>query len=137
MPKTKSKPSVRASDPFAWIDAMFADYVRPPNHRLPFDYFVAVCGRTDSPGPRDTRWEYILDTGMPLIPKVLAHQPIGAGPHYFIFPDRWMVPDEAAGFLSDLAKNPDAKKFKTIYVVTHQPYLVGDCLKEQVRIVRT
>jgi hypothetical protein len=127
---------IKAVNPFQWIVEIFNDYTRSPKSDLPFDYLVAVCGRMDSPGPRDERFEYIRDVGMPNIEKVLRLQPIGAGPHFFIFPDRWMVPGEAMEFLSKLKRNPDAKKFKRVYVVTHQPYLVGDCRREQVRIVR-
>jgi hypothetical protein len=125
-----------ATNPFSQIDEMFKDYVRPAGYNQPFDYLVAVCGRVDSPGPRDKRWDYIRDAGMVLIEKVLKRQPIGAGPHYFVFPDRWLVPGEAMEFESALQENPDAKKFKRIYIVTHQPYLVSGCLREQCRIVR-
>lgn len=134
--KAKAAPQTRikAGLPTQWIEDMFKDYKRPANSG-PFDYLVAVCGRVDSPGPRDERWEYILDLGMPLLEKVLRFEPIGAGPHFFIFPDRWLVPGEAVEFASALRKNPDAAKFGRVYIVTHQPYLVGDCLKEQCRIV--
>lgn len=133
---TESAAGVRIADPLRDIEVMFKDYVRPAAQTYPFDYLVAVCGRVDSPGPRDQMWEHVLDFGMPLIAKVLNLEPIGAGPHFFIFPDRWMVPGEATEFEARLRKNPDATKFGRVYVVTHQPYLVSGCLKEQCRIVR-
>jgi hypothetical protein len=132
----KAKSKITAGSPFEWIERMFDDYVRPATSACPFDYLVAVCGRVDSPGPRDARFEFIRDAGMPLLEKVLACEPIGPGPHFFIFPDRWLVPGEAVCFGTGLRHNPDAAKFGRVYVVTHQPYIVADCLKEQVRIVR-
>ncbi len=131
----KFRQSLTASNPFSFIEDYFKDYIKPANCYLPFDYLVAVAGRIDSPGPRDEQWELILDFGKPLLEKVLKGEGIGAGPHFFIFPDRWLVPAEAQLFFSQLCKNPDAKKFGRVYVVTHQPYLVGDCLKEQCRIL--
>lgn len=131
----RRSPKITAGTPFAWIEEMFKDYKRPEAAKWPFDFLVGVAGRIDSPGPRDERYEYILDAGMPLIEKVLICQPIGKGPHFFIFPDRWMVPAEAVEFGHRLACNPDAKSFGRVYVITHQPYIVQDCLKEQVRIM--
>lgn len=138
-PKSKSQtlaPPTIAASPFARVDAMFDDYARAPDYHYPFDYLVAVAGRIDSPGPMDPMWEFILDVGRTKLEDVLAERPIGAGPHYFIFPDRWLVPAQAQAFFHHLVQNPDASKFGRVYVVTHQPYVVGDCRKEQVRIVR-
>lgn len=135
MPATKS--SVKAGHLFQDIDDLFKDYKRPARHLAePFDYLCVVAGRVDSPGPRDPMWEHRLDFGMPKIAKVLKKEPIGAGPHYFIFPDRWLQPGEAVEFESLLAANPDAKKFGRIYIVTNQPYLVSSCMAEQCRILR-
>lgn len=130
------KKKITASNPFGWIEELFSNFKRPAGSAWPFDYLVVVSGRVDSPGPRDSRWEYILDAGRNLLEKVLARQPIGAGPHFFIFPDRWLQPGEAVEFVSALRANPDAKKFGRVYVVTNQPYLVGDCVKEQCLILR-
>lgn len=140
-PETKRRsPKITASDPLQWIDDMFKNYKRDPiagmySTAWPFDFLVVVSGRADSPSPRHSRWEYILDHGMPKIEKVLNLEPIGPGPHYFIFPDRWLNPAEAQMFGSLLCKNPDAKKFGRVYVVTNQPYIVSDCRKEQVLIL--
>ena len=49
--------------------------------------------------------------------------------------DRWMQPAESAGFRDRLLKNPDAKKFKRVYVVVNQPYIVSGCKKEQIRTI--
>ena len=53
-----------------------------------------------------------------------------------IFPDRWLVPGDAQNFHDRLKNNPDAAKFGRVYVVTHQPYVLGSCLREQVWIIR-
>lgn len=74
--------------------------------------------------------------GMPKLDKVLKREPLGEGPHFFIFPDRWLVPAESAAFTDHLNHNPDVKKFGRVYCVVHQPYIVSDCRKEEVRIVR-
>lgn len=126
---------ITALDPFRWIEELFKDFQPLSDYGYPFDYFCVVSGRSDSPSPRDSRWEYILDFGSQLIEKVLLREPIGGGTKFFIFPDRWLQPAEAAGFLSALKENPDAKKFGKVYVVTNQPYLVSDCRREQVRIL--
>lgn len=130
------KNTISVSNPFKWIEDLFKHYKRPATYDEPYDFLCLVSGRVDSPGPRDQRWEFIRDTGMGLIEKVLARKPIGKGPHFFIFPDRWMVPGEAVEFASALSENPDAKKFERVYVVTHAPYIVSDCLREQVLILR-
>lgn len=141
MARKTTKPAVPAttivaSNPYKEIEDCFADYVRPDEYKnKPFDFLVVVAGRADSPGPRDPRWEYILDAGRNKIEQVLNGEGIGPGPHYFIFPDRWLVPAEAQAFGSKLFANPDAKKFERVYIVTHQPYIVGDCRREQCRIM--
>lgn len=129
-------PPIIASNPFTFIGQFFADYTRRSDCTWPFDFLVGVAGRGDSPGPRDDMWEYTLDAGRNKLQRVLDHQSIGAGPHYFVFPDRWLVPGEAQGFVHSLCKNPDAAKFGRVYVITHQPYIVGDCMAENVRILR-
>lgn len=113
----------------------FKDYVPPTNGRGKYDLLVAVAGRLDSPGPRDSCWEYILDAGRDKLEKVLNREPIGAGPHFFVFPDRWLTPPEASAFTDHLNKNPDASKFGRVYVVTHQPYIVSGCRRQEVRIL--
>lgn len=133
--KKKTGLKIIASNPFQWIVDLFKNYKRPCDCNSPFDYLCIVSGRVDSPSPRDSRWEYILDAGMPMLEKVLNLEPIGSGEKFFIFPDRWLQPGEAVGFLSALIKNPDAKKFGKVYVVTNQPYLVSDCRREQVLIL--
>ena len=125
----------KASNPFSAIDAWFKDYDSSTCIDNAFELLVAVCGRVESPGPRNDMWEYILDVGKEKIKAVLALEPIGAGTHYFIFPDRWMQPAESAGFRDRLLKNPDAKKFKRVYVVVNQPYIVSGCKKEQIRTI--
>ena len=127
---------IQANHPFLWIEELFLDYRRPSDSTRVFDLLVAVAGRVDSPGPRDERWDLIRDAGSQNIENVIARKPIGKGPHFFIFPDRWLVPGEAQNFSVDLALNPDAAKFGRVYVVTHQPYIVSGCRKEQVRILR-
>jgi hypothetical protein len=134
-PVIKRSGTTTVSHPFQWIEDLFKDYKRRADWEHPFDYLCIVSGRVDSPGPRDPRWEYTLDFGMSKIEKVLAREPIGVGPHFFIFPDRWMQPGESVGFLSALIENPDAKKFQRVYVVTNQPYLFGDCMREQCLIL--
>jgi hypothetical protein len=136
MKNTKQVDRIRVVNPVAWIEDLFKNFKRPAHYDWPFDFLVLVSGRIDSPGPRDEKWEYILDLGMPKIEKVLARKPIGAGPHFFIFPDRWLTPPEAVQFGHALKHNPDAAKFGRVYVVTHQPYIVGDCHREQVLILR-
>ncbi len=128
-------PKVFVSNPYREIEKYFADFVRSPRDTWPCEICVAVCGRIDSPGPRDERWEFIRDAGMPLIDKVLKRQPIGAGPHFFIFPDRWLTPPESASFVHHIIHNPDVAKFGRVYFVVHQPYIVGDCLRENVRVI--
>ena len=141
--KTKTKPAkgrIVCGNPCQCIEDMFRDYVKPPKDKYSdgrkFDLLVAVAGRLDSPGPRDPMWEFILEVGTGNLDKVLNREPIGPGPHFFVFPDRWLVPAEAQRFVDDLNHNPDADKFGRVYIVTHQPYIVGDCLKEEVRIIR-
>lgn len=131
----KRKPATTVGGLFDPIDAFFKDVQTSPSERQPFLLLVAVAGRMDSPGPRDPMWEFLLDAGRDLIEPVLDRKPIGAGPHYFVFPDRWLTPPESADFTLALSQNPDAAKFGRVYCVVHQPYIVSGCRKENVRIL--
>lgn len=123
--------------PLQMIEESFADYKRPAELKnKPFDLLVMVSGREDSPGPRDERWEFCLDVGRDKIEKVLECKPIGAGPHHFVFPDRWLQPGESMRFPDLLYKNPDAKKFGRVYMLVNQPYIVGNCRREQTRFLK-
>jgi hypothetical protein len=128
--------TIAARNIFQFVEDAFKDYERGKDGKdKPFDLLVCVAGRNNSPGPRDERWEFMLDWGKDKIEKVLKREGIGSGPHYFIFPDRWMVPGESMEFVPHLWKNPDAKKFDRVYIVTHQPYIVGNCFNWQCRIL--
>lgn len=131
----KAQAKIFAANPLAWLakkfDEMAKTLAASGREKGKFAYVVMVAGRADSPGPRDPMWEMILDLGRTKIQDVLDRKPIGVGPHYFVFPDRWLTPPEAMSFRVHLEQNPDAYGFKIVGIVTHQPYLVGDCFKEQ------
>lgn len=89
--------------------------------------------------PTDPMFEYMLAMGMPLVDKVLFHQPLGLTNSYlmFVFPERWMTTPEEQLFIPMLRSHPEvaSAKMTIIDIVTKSPLIVGNFLIDDVRSV--
>lgn len=139
--KTKTTGKITAGSPTDILDIYWKDYQDPQdNSSFPRLIVNVMVAGTCLP-PRHEMWDFIRDMGMPHIEKVLFGQPglVGVGDSmYFIFPDRWMIPAESMEFLHRLHEHPEIKACKKrtrVVVLTNQPYIVGSCMKEQVRMM--
>jgi hypothetical protein len=137
----QTAPRITCAPPGQALWDVFKDYVEPEHIKKQWNFQLMVI--VDSfLGPLSPRYEYILDMGVPHLKAVYAQQPLPAGDMTFIFPDRWITPRFAIMFNHVLNKNPSivaeakAGKRRKILIVCFQPYIVGDCMKEQVRIIR-
>lgn len=136
-PKT-SAPRITAKQPGQELWDLWTDYVEPEHIKKSWNFQLMVV--VDSfLGPLSPRYEYILDMGVPHIGPVYAKKPLPPGDLTFIFPDRWITPRFAILFNHSLNNHPDIKKGprRKILITAFQPYIVGDCMKEQVKIIRS
>ncbi len=95
--------------------------------------------------PRDERFEFERDFGMPLIPAVLEHRPLrfglkvdGGGQHLtFVFPERWLTTQEEYSFVSRLTEHPEVKaaKLTVVDLVTKSPLLIGSFIRDDILII--
>ena len=95
--------------------------------------------------PRDSRFDYERDFGMGQIDAVLNKEPLnmsvvtkGGGQHImFVFPERWLSTQEEQMFPYELKNNPQIKKAKmtVIDLVTKSPLIIGNFIKEDIRII--
>jgi hypothetical protein len=105
--------------------------------RLPFRLCVVV---DKALGPMHQRYDYVRDMGSAHIPHVFNGTPLPSGDLMFVFPDRWLGPVYARMFVHAMHHHPSFKKDKVrrkVLIVTHQPYIVSDCAREQVFVVGT
>jgi len=102
-----------------------------------FKFHLCVVVDADL-GPLHPRYDLIQDMGSALIPLVFNKKPLPDGDLMFVFPDRWIGPIYARSFVYCLNRHPSIAKAKTrrkILIVTTQPYIVGDCNRENIRII--
>lgn len=134
----RTGPRITARPPGQELWDVFKDYVEPEHIREKWNFQLMVL--VDSfMGPLSPRYEYILDMGVPHIGAVYSNKPLPDGDLTFIFPDRWITPRFAILFNHALNKHPSIVKGprRKVLIVCFQPYIVGDCMKEQVRIIRS
>ncbi len=134
----KSGPRITARPPGQDLWDVFKDYVEPAHIKDKWN-FQLMCIVDSFMGPLSPRYEFILDMGVGLIGAVYANKPLPDGDLTFIFPDRWITPRFAILFNHALNKHPSIVKGprRKVLIVCFQPYIVGDCMKEQVRIIRS
>jgi len=135
--------SIRAVKPGSWINDLFPK--GPTERQLQdcFNIWWRIC-LMHIP-PRDTRYEFDRDWGMGQIDAVMEHLPIkldhsvsGGGQQImFVFPERWMSTQEEYMFVPMLKSHPQIveAKLTIIDIVTKSPLIIGNFLKDDVRIV--
>lgn len=133
------KPRITARPPGQELWDVFKDYVEPEHIKKDWKFQLMVI--VDSfMGPLSPRYEFILDMGVSHLKAVYAQEPLPPANEYmFIFPDRWLTPRFAIMFNHLLNRNPTFQTGprRKVLIVCFQPYIVGDCMKEQVRIIRS
>ena len=95
--------------------------------------------------PRDSRFDYDRDFGLGQIEAVLNKEPLNMGvvtkgggqQIMFVFPERWLSTQEEQIFPVALSENPQIKKAKMtiIDLVTKSPLIIGNFIKEDIRII--
>ena len=116
-----------------YFDNLLGD-IKPIEDDL-FSFFVRV-GVIKYRPPRHPFFEFILNVGMSDVVNVLKQNSFsGKDILSFVFPERWMSVHERYRFMSDLCKHPEVSKIKQVDILTSDPVLVGNFLKEQIRII--
>lgn len=137
--------STTAKRPGQWIGELFPK--RPTTEQLQEWRNIWWRVVVTSVPPRDQKFEYEREMGGPLVEKVLRHQPLGltkigekGGQHLlFVFPERWMSTQEEQAFVPLLRVHPDIwnASLTIIDIATKSPLIIGNFLKEDVRIWRS
>lgn len=96
--------------------------------------------------PRDSRFDYEREMGSQLVESVLEHRSLnvkktkaGDGQRLlFVFPERYMTTQEEYYFIPMLRKHPDVvdMKLNIIDVVTKSALIIGNFIKDDIRIVK-
>lgn len=112
----------------------------PESSKKSFNYRLCVLVDGNQ-GPRDARYDFIRDMGSGYLSNIFTGHSIPSGDLLIMFPDRWLTPIHSQQFCHQLNCHPDiladkeAGRRRTIMIVTHQPYIVGECMKEMVRYI--
>ncbi len=94
--------------------------------------------------PRSERFEFERDFGCGKLEAILEHQPLNLKPvcdggyHLLLmFPERHLSTQEEYVLVPLLAKHPEIREMKLIIIdiVTKSPLIVGNFLKDDVRII--
>ena len=129
-------PRITASMPGQELWDIWKDYEEPDVIRKQWNFQLMVI--VDSfLGPLSKRYDHIRDLGFPMLASIFSKHPLPAGDLTFVFPDRWLTPRYAMLFNHSLNVHPSICNGprRKVLVVCFQPYIVGDCRKEQVRIM--
>ncbi len=87
--------------------------------------------------PRHPMFELWVDRGMDLIEAVLNHQPLPHGEGLsltFLFPERWMCPQEQRKFLLQISIHPDVSRVSAVRILTQCPLIICNAMAEQIGI---
>lgn len=85
--------------------------------------------------PRHKFFSYILDMGQSNIDKIFNEGPFNSNSLSFVFPERWMGVAEQQAFMYCLKQHPQANKLIQVDIITSSPLLIGDFMREQIRII--
>jgi len=119
-----------------WFDSMLGDITYSPDSKVGqlYPFFVRVACIKRRP-PRHEFFEFFRDVGMVMVDVVLNHKKIRDSHLHFVFPERWMGIAEQQAFMWTLVKHPDVRKIKSLDLITSSPMMIGDFMREQIRIV--
>jgi hypothetical protein len=122
-----------------FFDELLGDIQPTDRTRQTYPHFTVRVGVIYRRPPRHPYFEFTREMGSGLIPAVLAHRPLrDPADLAFVFPERHMNVAEQQQFMSRLNGHPDALagKIKSVDLLTISPLIVGDFLREQIRIIR-
>lgn len=143
MSKTKTTPApmptVVAMSGNQYFDRLLGDIQPTEMSRSSYPHFHVRVGVLYRRPPRHPAFEYVLEMGSALIPNVLAHRPLRNCDNLaFVFPERHMNVVEQREFMHQLNSHPDATagKIKTVDILTSSPLIIGDFLRDQLRILQ-
>lgn len=138
------KIKIRATKPGEWLNDIFPRKMTDRQLKDCFNIWWRVA-LMHIP-PRDPRFDFDRDWGMPKIEAVLEHKLLkmdtmvetGGQQIMFVFPERWMTTQEEYFFSSMLKSHPQIRdaKLTIIDIVTKSPLIIGDRIKEDIRIVK-
>ncbi len=120
----------------SWFDEMLGDIKYTPNSKTgkEFPFFVRV-GCVKRRPPRHEFFEMFLNVGQVHINKVMFHEEINESELSFVFPERWMGVAEQQAFMYVMTKHPEVKNIKSVDIITSSPLIVGNFLKDHIRIL--
>lgn len=130
--------------PGDWIGALFPASPTDRQMEMCLNIWWRVCVMHIP--PRDQRFECEREFGSGKLDAVLTHQPLlpdyrtknGKGRHLlFVFPERHLSTQEEYVFVPRLITHPDIQsaKMTVIDLVTKSPLIVGNFIRDDVRIV--
>lgn len=99
-----------------------------------YPFFVRV-GVVKIRPPRHEFFEFIRDMGMLDLKRLFAGEPIAKETLTFVFPERWIGVHEAYAMMQVMVEHPNTPDFKQVDIITSSPIIVGNFVKEQVRIL--
>ena len=136
--------SITVSSPAEWVSNLFPE--SPTDRQLKDCFNIwwrVVCCSIPS---RDPEFEYMKDFGAGNIVPALEHDTLkmsvstkDGGQHLgFFFPERYITTQEEYMFVPMIKDHPQVKKakFTIVDIVTKSPLIVGNFMKDDVRIVQ-
>ena len=127
---------IKATTMKGWFDSMLGDIKYSPEDRVGQLYpFFVRAGCIKRRPPRHEFFEFFIDVGLGQIDQVMQHKRIRQTDLSFVFPERWLGVAEQQAFMWTLARHPDAKKIKSVDILTSSPLLISDFMQEQIRIL--
>ena len=119
------------------INEMLGDISYSPDSRpgslYPFFVRVGVCFRRP---PRHPYFEYLRDMGQEDINRMFSGKALKKSELTFIFPERWLGVVEQQAFMVVVLKAHERNPITKVDIITASPMLVGDFMKEQIRILK-
>lgn len=89
--------------------------------------------------PADPMFEYFHASTQALVTRLFAKQPLGrlAVHPTFVFPERWMAPNQINMFMQTLHECPESQQGKIILVdiVTGSPVILTDFTSNMIKVV--
>jgi len=99
-----------------------------------YPFFIRV-GLIQRRPPRHEFFQFFLDLGMADTVNVIERKRIRKSSLTFVFPERWLGIAEQQGFMHAMATHPDVSKIKQVDLLTSSPLIIGDFLRDHIRII--
>lgn len=123
--------------PFKELFDQFPEEPTPEEKLVYPDFRVRVVVIRQRP-PRHPYFEYTRNIGIANIEDVFKGTDMNiseSGKIHFTFPERWMSMHEQQMFMYKLSRHKDIGKVKLVDIITSSALIIGDFVKEQIRII--